>query len=209
MPPEPKPASPGLPNSWRLTRQATGRTMPDQRTLLAGLLAGRILAAVGLLVGAGVIWAQEPEISFPVSLIVILAFTITVYGYWAIWLRGGYPGTLFFCGQALADLGLVTALVHFTGGYESAFPALYIVVIAAYALLMNLRPGLMVPLLASLLYFLDIYWFQPSRVGVGFWGQVAIFTAAYGFVGVLAARLRTAGAERRSEERRVGKECRL
>jgi two-component system sensor histidine kinase PilS (NtrC family) len=177
-------------------RRAPGRTLPDQRTLLSWIFIGRILAAVGLLTAASLIWTTEPAVSFIVSVTVLLAFILTAYGYWAIRLSDVRPGRLFLYVQAMADLGLVSALVHYTGGYASAFPALYITVIAAYALLLPLGAGLVTPLLASTLYFIDIFYFQPVRPGLGFWGQIAIFLAAYGFVGVLAARLREAGVER-------------
>ncbi|MEP6571644.1 MAG: ATP-binding protein [Gemmatimonadota bacterium] len=184
-----------------------GRTLPDQRTLLSWIFAGRMLIAVAILLGAAMVWTTEPDVSFIVSIGVILAFVITAYGYWAVWLREQLPGDVFLYCQALADVGLITQLVHFTGGYQSAFAALYILVIAAYALLMSFGGGLPVALLASVLYFADSFWGgHAARPGLGFWGQIAVFLSAYGFVGALAASLRLAGADRDSlqtELRRV------
>jgi two-component system sensor histidine kinase PilS (NtrC family) len=177
-------------------RRAPGRTLPDQRTLLTWIFLGRILCAVGLLTAASLIWTIKPAVSFIVSVTVLLAFILTAYGYWAIRLPNTQPGRLLLYVQALVDLGLVSALVHYTGGYESAFPALYITVIAAYALLLPLGPGLAIPVLASGLYFVDIFYFQAGAPGLGFWGQIAVFLAAYGFVGILATRLREVGVER-------------
>jgi hypothetical protein len=39
------------------------------------------------------------------------------------------------------DLGVVTTVVHFAGQPQSAFPALYVLVVAAYALLMPPTTG--------------------------------------------------------------------
>lgn len=170
------------------------RSLPDQQTLLAWVLGGRLVLAVTTLVFASLIWTREPGLSFLVALGVLFAFVLTAYGYWYVWLRERDPGQIFLLAQSLADLGLVTLLVHHTGGSGSAFTALYVVVIAAYALLMTFGMGLAVPLLVTAVYAADAYWFQPVRPDLAFWGQVAVFVAAYGVIGALAARLRAAGA---------------
>jgi two-component system sensor histidine kinase PilS (NtrC family) len=183
-----------------------GRTLPDQRTLLSGIFAIRGIVAIGLLVGAALAWTTEPAQSFIISVAFILAFLLTVYGYWAVWLRDLSPSPLLLYIQSVADLGLATAVVHYTGGQESVFPALYVLLIAGYALLLPFRSGVVVPLVAAALYALDLFLLQPSPPGLGFWGQLAIFSAAYALVGSLAARLREAGRERdtlQTELRRV------
>jgi two-component system, NtrC family, sensor histidine kinase PilS len=131
---------------------------------------------------------------------------LTAYGYWFVMLKGRQPGDFFLFCQALGDIGLITLLVHFTGGPDSAFPSLYILVIASYALLMSFGGGLVVAIGVAGVYFVDSMWLQPARVGLAFWGQVGVFVAAYLLVGALAHRLRAAGAEReslQSELRRV------
>ena len=47
------------------------------------------------------------------------------------------------------DLGVVTTIVHFAGQPQSAFPALYVLVVAAYALLMPPAWGALTAVLAS------------------------------------------------------------
>lgn len=182
------------------------RALPDQQTLLGWVFAARLVLAVTILVLASLVWTREPGLSFLVSLAVLLAFILTVYGYWFATLRRKQPKDLFFFCQACGDIGLITLLVHFTGGADSAFPSLYILVIAAYALLMSFGGGLAVAVGVATVYFADTMWLQPSRVGLAFWGQVGVFIAAYLLVGALAHRLRAAGAEReslQSELRRV------
>ena len=96
------------------------------------------------------------------------------------------------------DVALVTLLVHLTGGPNSAFPALYILVTSSYALLFSFGRGFLVALTAALFYFADVYWGHPVRPGLGFWGQIVIILGSYAVVALLATRLRQAGAERES-----------
>ncbi len=188
------------------TAGSSDRALPDQKTLLGWVFAARLVLAVTTLVLASLVWTSQPGLSFLVSLCVLLAFVLTAYGYWFVVLKGRQPGDFFLFCQALGDIGLITLLVHFTGGPDSAFPSLYILVIASYALLMSFGGGLVVALGVAGIYFADSMWLQPARVGLAFWGQVGVFVAAYLLVGALAHRLRAAGAEReslQSELRRV------
>src|SRR5690606_38464399 len=80
-------------------------------------------------------------------------------------------------------------------------------------LLLSFGPGLLVALCTVAAYIADVTWLRaprhgspPAMPGLGFWGQVAVFLAAYVLLGGLTARLRAAGAEReglQSELRRV------
>ncbi|MBK8002764.1 MAG: PAS domain S-box protein [Gemmatimonadetes bacterium] len=189
------------------------RALPDQRTLLTGVFVARVVLSVLALVLASLERAAEPGYAFFASLGVLLALALAVYGYWSYWVRQRAPGAWWFFIQALADITVITLIVHGTGGSRSAFPALYILVIAAYALLLSFGPGLLVTLCTVAAYFADVTWLQatrdgspPAMPGLGFWGQVAVFLAAYVLLGGLTARLRAAGAERevlQSELRRV------
>ncbi|HXI20160.1 MAG TPA: ATP-binding protein, partial [Gemmatimonadales bacterium] len=176
-------------------RFASKRALPDQKTLLSWVFGARLLLAVLTLILGSLVWTSRPGLSFIVSLGVLLAFVLTVYGYWYVWLRNGIPGQVFLFFQAVGDIGLITLLVHH-GGPDSAFPSLYILVVAAYALLMSFWGGLPVALGIALAYLADSIWLQPGRVGLALWGQIAVFLASYVLVGVLASRLRAAGAER-------------
>jgi two-component system, NtrC family, sensor histidine kinase PilS len=178
----------------------SARGLPDQKTLLSWVFSARLILAVATLVIASLEWTTEPRLSFLVSLGVLLAFVLTVYGYWLVWLRHRAPGGLFFYLQALGDVGLTTLLVHFTDGPRSPFPSLYILFIAAYALLMSFGGGLLVALTVAAAYFADTMGLLGTLPGLAFWGQVGVFIAAYLLVGVLASRLRAAGVERQTLE---------
>lgn len=178
----------------------SARGLPDQKTLLSWIFGARLVLAVSTLFIASLSWTEEPRLSFLVSIGVLFAFVLTVYGYWLVWLRHRSPGTLFFFLQAVGDIGLTTLLVHVTDGPRSPFPSLYILIIAAYALLMSFGGGLLVALTIAVVYFGDSVLLVGSLPGLAFWGQVGVFIAAYVLVGALASRLRAAGVERQTLE---------
>jgi len=181
-------------------------TLPDPRTLLLWVFAARVLAAAALLIGAALVWTTTPQLSFIASVAVILALTLTAYGFWVVRIRNQAVGRVFLLAQAVTDLCIVTAIIHVSGSLDSAFPALYVIVIAAYSLLLPVGTGAAVPVMATLLYFADLTLLHHARPGLGFWGQVTVFCAAYAIIALLAARLREARAERhtlQTELRRV------
>src|SRR5215210_747911 len=117
-------------------RQHGKSTLPDQRTLLSWLFAGRGVLAVGNLLGAALAWDLRPHPALAVSVAVGIALAFTAYGAWAVFVRRRPPGNGFLLVQMLVDLGLVTTVVHFAGQPQSAFPGLFVLVVAAYALLL-------------------------------------------------------------------------
>lgn len=178
----------------------SSRGLPDQKTLLSWVFGARVVIAVATLVIASLEWTSAPRLSFLVSVGVLFAFVLTVYGYWMVWLRHRAPHGVFFYFQALGDIGLTTLLVHFTDGPRSPFPSLYILFIAAYALLMSFSGGFVVALTVAAAYFADSMFLLGALPGLSFWGQVGVFLAAFLLVGVLASRLRAAGVERQTLE---------
>jgi two-component system sensor histidine kinase PilS (NtrC family) len=95
--------------------------------------------------------------------------------------------------QALFDLGMVTTIVHVTGGATSDFPALYILVITVGAVLLPVGSGLLVSLVASILYFADIVWSQQLSTGVGL--QIGVFVLVALVSGSIASLVRSVEAQ--------------
>ncbi len=182
------------PTAMPAARRALGWALPSPRRLIGWLFAARMVLAVATLLGASLEWTRSPDVSFIVTISVLMAFTVTAYGWWAVWIKHRAIGPAFLLVQAVVDLGLVTTLVNFTGGAESPLSALYVVVLAAYAVLLPLWAGILVSLLASALYF-GAGLLGGDRLGLPFWGQVVIFNTVFGIVAALGARLRRAGAE--------------
>jgi two-component system sensor histidine kinase PilS (NtrC family) len=176
--------------------QRAGRSsLPDQRTLLSWLFIGRLTLTVGSLMGAGLVWTQRPRESSLVSLIVVIALAFTAYGFYIVHWRGRRVGKSFLLGQALVDLVVVTTVVHFAGQPTSAFPALYVLVVAAYALLMPPTTGALTAILASALFLGDTLWSRAQAPDAAFWAQMLVFNLVFAIVAVLGHRLREAGME--------------
>jgi signal transduction histidine kinase len=103
------------------------------------------------------------------------------------------PGKTFAYLQSMFDLLLVTAVVHVTGGHESPFAALYILVIAAAALLHDTRGVLLVAAFGIVLYFADALLIQSVEFDTTLVLQMTLFAAVALGSGVIAARLRAHG----------------
>src|SRR5688572_2097241 len=161
-------------------RRRPGRnTLPDQRTLLTWLFGGRLVLATGVLLGAGLVWTERPQESFIVSVAVVFALVFTGYGAGTVFLLHRKPGNIFFLIQALVDLGLITTVVHFAGQPQSAFPALYAMVVVAYALLMPPLWGAATAALASLLYVGDTFFTHGFSLDTASWAQLIVFNLVF------------------------------
>jgi two-component system sensor histidine kinase PilS (NtrC family) len=176
--------------------QRAGRSsLPDQRTLLSWLFIGRLILAVGILMGAGLVWTERPQEAYLVTIAVVIALTFTAYGFYIVHLRRRRPGQTFLLIQALVDLCVVTTVVHFAGQPQSAFPALYVLVVAAYALLMPPATGAATAIFASALFLGDTLYTRADAPDAAFWAQMIVFNLVFAIVAVLGHRLREAGME--------------
>jgi two-component system, NtrC family, sensor histidine kinase PilS len=176
-------------------RRPGKNTLPDQRTLLTWLFGGRLVLATGVLLGAGLVWTERPQEAFIVSIAVVFALVFTLYGAGIVFLLRRAPTNAFFFIQALVDLSLVTTILHFAGQPQSAFPALYVMVVAAYSLLMPPAWVAVTALLASSLFLGDTLISHGSSLDSASWAQIVVFNLVFGIVAVLGHRLREAGME--------------
>ena len=176
-------------------RRPGKNTLPNQRTLLTWLFAGRLVLATGILLWAGLVWTERPQESFIVSVAVVFALVFTGYGAGTVFLLNRKPGNAFFLVQALVDLALVTTVVHFAGQPQSAFPGLYVLVVAGYALLMPPGWVAVTAVLASLLYLGNTIWNHGVSLDSASWAQIGVYHLVFALVAVLGHRLREAGME--------------
>jgi two-component system sensor histidine kinase PilS (NtrC family) len=176
-------------------RRPGKNTLPDQRTLLTWLFGGRLVLATGVLLGAGLVWTERPQESFFVSVSVVFALVFTLYGAGTVFLLRRTPSNTFFLIQALVDLGLVTTILHFAGQPQSAFPALYVLVVAAYSLLKPPARVAVTAILASALFLGDTLWSHGASIDSASWAQIVVFNLVFAIVAVLGHRLREAGME--------------
>ena len=178
--------------------------LPSFPTLMRWLLLGRTVLAVTTLLQAAIAFNAPPTegaefaryVAFLAVITVVFALAVTGYGAYVVFVRRSRPGLGFLQGQAAMDMLLVTALVHFAGAEQSGWAALYVLVMAMYGLLMPLRSGIVMSLFGSVLFLANASLAQPERaLGLGLWGQVAVFTVVFIFVAFSGHRLRASALE--------------
>ena len=172
----------------------TGRTsFPDQRTLLTWLFGGRLLVALATLIAGALVWTTAPQASFLASVAVIVALVITAYG--ASMLRDAdwEPGPVFLTAQFVVDLALITLLARFFGPTGGVAPALYVLLIAAYAVVVPIAFGIAMALAGSAVFAIDVI--RQSGSDSALWAQVVVFNLVFAVVASLGHRLRKAGFE--------------
>lgn len=166
----------------------------DPRRIVRWLWLGRIALGCAILVSAVLVWERAAPVD---TLIATLAFAVALLSavgsamYAEVYRRPVRLG--FYVLQCTIDLLLVTALVHMTGGWSSQFAALYILVIAFAALLLPFRGGVLIAMLACVLYAADVLTFRPGSLHLGTWVQLSVFALVALGSGLIAARLRQAG----------------
>src|SRR6185503_8337735 len=173
-----------------------GRAMPDQRRLLRWVALWRVAVAVVVFLVAA-FYFNNVRPSWLVALAIVTIFALFVSGasLFQIYVLGIVPGLTFLYIQGLFDLALVTTIVHVTGGLDSDFAALYILVIAVSAVLMPVRSGFLLTVLACLVYFSDILWGRPLQMSVVVGLQLGVFVTVAVATGWVAGRVRAVGAE--------------
>jgi two-component system sensor histidine kinase PilS (NtrC family) len=174
--------------------------VPSRRAMLRWLYIGRLSLAGGVFLAAALSWWKADLTQLLIeSLSVTAALAVTAVGYWWSHLRPTEVGTTFLYSQALFDLALVTAVVHIFGPY-SYFASLYILVIAFNTVLMPLPNGLLMALLAGILYAADVLMVQAFDVSPALTLQIAVFWAVAIATGYLASRVQAAGAAQQTLE---------
>lgn len=178
--------------------------------MLRWLYVGRLTLAAGVFTGCVLVW---PSVEGSRTLIATLSFLSAIaFTGGSIWYTNVLrkpAGTNFLYTQVLFDTLLVTAIVHITNGPDSSFPPLYILVIAAGALMLPLPGGVLIGAFASILYFADlVFYHSPAAIDakfvtLGFWSverevalallQIGLFTLVALATGALGDRLRRTG----------------
>ncbi len=168
--------------------------MMHPHRLLRWLYMGRLTLAAGIFGGVLLVWREAgPEVTLLATLVMLLSIGVTLGSAWYTHLQRREPGDNFLYAQVVFDTLVVTAVVHMTGGGESEFAPLYILVIAAGALLLPLPGGVLIGGLASILYIADIVWGQTLDPQGTVFIQIALFAIMALVTGYLGDRLRQAG----------------
>lgn len=162
--------------------------------LLRWLYVGRLTLVAGILAGALRQWfGAEPEQTFVATVAFLAAFLLTGVSFWVTHILGHEPGDNFVYAQVIFDALLVTAIVHITGGGGSPFAPLYILVISTGALLLPLPGGVLVGVLATILFFADTVWLNLETFRPDVFLQIGLFATVAVITGWLGDRVRRAG----------------
>ncbi|MBI3082450.1 MAG: PAS domain-containing protein, partial [Gemmatimonadetes bacterium] len=178
--------------------------LPNAHRLLQWVYVGRVLLAIVVFVAAAFYFrAQPPEVLLALATAAIASVIVSAGSAWYTHVLRAPPRQTFLYSQSLFDVALVTTIVHLTGGADSDFSALYILVIAVSAVLMPVTSGLLVTLLASLVYLADIVWWHPIQVSVRVGLQILVFLSVAVATGWLASRVSAVGAQREVLQKEV------
>ncbi|GAC1517082.1 MAG: ATP-binding protein [Gemmatimonadaceae bacterium] len=155
---------------------------------------GRLSVAAAIFLAALVVWSDAtPADTFIAALACsgTVAFTAASAAYTELQRRD--VSTTFYYLQAVFDLLLVTSVVHLTGGRESQFSALYILVIASASVLLPVGGGLLVAALGNVLYIADVLWGGRATADIHVWMQLGVFAIVALGSAYVSARLQEAG----------------
>lgn len=165
-----------------------------RRDLLRWLYLGRLTLVTGILVGMLLEWGDvRSEDSQLVTLMFLIALVVTAGSFWYTHVRVREPNENFLYGQIVLDVLLVTGIVHVTGGPDSNFAPVYILVISSGALLLPLPGGVLIGALASMVYLADLMWGHQGAFRLDVALQLGLFTVVALLTGLLGDRLRRAG----------------
>ncbi|MSR35154.1 MAG: PAS domain S-box protein [Gemmatimonadetes bacterium] len=140
------------------------------------------------------VWGKAlPQQTFVATVMFVTALAFTGWSYWRSHFVGVVPGEVFLYAQIFMDVIVVTSIVDITGGQGSDFSPLYILVISEGALLLPLTGGVLMGVLASLIYFADLVWFHGARLNGPVGLQIGLFSVVAIATGFLGDRLRRAG----------------
>lgn len=189
--------------SW-LTRQigpsfkpSPGASLSRPEQLLRWVHVFRLSVASVVFFAAAFYFKETPPgIIVVLAVAALLSVVVSGLSFWYTDILGRHPGATFRYTQAVFDLALVTAVVHVTGGADSSFSSLYILVIAVSAVLMPLASSLLITGLAAMLYIADIVWGHPFQMSLAIFFQVAVFVGVALATGWLAGRVQVVGEER-------------
>ncbi|HEX2210150.1 MAG TPA: ATP-binding protein [Longimicrobium sp.] len=174
-------------------RFSSGR-LPEPRRVLSWVYLGRLCLAGAIFMAAALVWKQaEANITLAASLILVLAAAFTAGSFWYTHLTNHKPGRGYLYWQVVFDVLLVSAVVHLTGGPDSDFVPLFVLVIVAAAILLPFVGGVLIGVLVSLLFFADIV-YSTHTVSASSILQIVLFAAVALATGYLGDRLRQTGA---------------
>lgn len=178
--------------------------MPSVASLMRWVYVGRVSVASTIFVAASFYFAETPPgVIVTVAVAAVLSLMVTGASVFHTHFRNIAPGPNFLYAQSVFDLGLVTTVVHVTGGVNSDFASLYIPVIAVSSVTMPIASSLLITIAAAVMYVADAVLMYPGQLSTAIWLQVGVFVMVALATGYLASRVRVVGAARSELEQEV------
>jgi two-component system sensor histidine kinase PilS (NtrC family) len=172
-------------------------TVPGPRALLAGIAVARLIL-VALAFGRE-LGNRQGEVNAAVGSILVVPIVAIMATVWLVWNTrrpAGVPGPSALLLQASVDVVVVTTLVAFqTAAVATSVAALYVVLVAVYALLLPAGRGLIVVALACTCYIAITVHSSPTIPDAWFWYQVGVIAFVGALIAVLGNRLSDASHE--------------
>lgn len=166
----------------------------SRRDVLRWIYVGRLTLVTGILAGALRAWLfVQPQTTLVATVMFLVAWSVTGASFWYTNVLRRTPGENFVYAQLMLDISLVTGIIHITGGPQSNFSPLYILVISAGALLLPLYGGVLIGALASIVYFADVVWGYQGALQIDVALQLVLFAVVALLTGLVGDRLRRAG----------------
>jgi two-component system, NtrC family, sensor histidine kinase PilS len=169
-------------------------TLPEPRRILTWVYLGRLSLVGAMFVAAVLTWrTAAASITLAATLLFFVALAFTAASAWHTHVGRRAPGSNFAYGQVMFDVLLVSSVVYLTGGKESDFAPLYVLVIVSAAVLLPFIGGILIGVLVSLIYFAQVFW-SAHDLDVNVMLQSALFAAVALVTGYVGDRLRRTGA---------------
>ncbi|HYK83263.1 MAG TPA: ATP-binding protein [Gemmatimonadales bacterium] len=176
---------------------STGSAIPTPQTLLRSVYLGRICVAAAVYLAAVFKAAVVAPLDLVVtSFLLVATGVVTMASYWHTHIRGRSPGRTFLYSQALFDVGLITAVVHITGGPQSDLTPLYVPLIAVTAVLMPPASTALITALVGIVYVADVFFGHHTAMTGQVGLQLSVFVGVAAVTAYFASRISVMGAER-------------
>jgi two-component system sensor histidine kinase PilS (NtrC family) len=179
------------------------RLVLDRRHFVRWLYLVRMAVATAIYLGAVYGLGGEAPIDQGVALVAFALTTIVSLSSAAYTERASAaPSDSFLYAQHFFDAFLATAVVHVTGGGESQFAALYILINTSAALLLPIGGSLLLAALGCVLYAADVLLLSDANVTAGLLQQLVVFFLVAIGTAAIGARLKelAVGTEGLAEE---------
>src|SRR5256714_7457176 len=174
-----------------------GSAIPTPQSLLRSVYVGRVCVAVAIYLAAALKFAVAAPLDLLVTSFVLVAtVVVTIASYWYTHFLRRSPGRTFLYGQALFDVGLITTVVHITGGPQSDLTPLYVPLIAVTAVLMRPASSALTTALVGIVYFADVFFGHTTPMTGQVALQLLVFVGVAAVTAYFASRGSVIGAER-------------